>query len=177
MDELIIALLDLSKAARREMQVRNINMEKLVKEVVDEIMHGSSEQTLRLEVRMLPPAQGDVTLIRQVFVNLLSNAVKFTRHKETALIEVGGWTEDKENVYFVKDNGVGFDPKYADKLFRTFQRLHTLREFEGTGIGLSIVQRIILRHGGRVWAEGSPNMGAIFFFSLPTGVNVHATSV
>ncbi len=168
MDRLIVALLDLSKATRQEMHMGNIDMEELVKEVVAEIMHGSSEQTLRLEVKTLPPAQGDSTLIRQVFVNLLSNAVKFTRHKETAVVEVGGWTEDKEKVYFVKDNGVGFDPKYADKLFSTFQRLHPLKEFEGTGVGLSIVQRIIVRHGGRVWAKGKPNDGAIFFFSLPT---------
>jgi light-regulated signal transduction histidine kinase (bacteriophytochrome) len=169
MDELIVALLGLSKAGRQEMHVGDVDMGKLVKEVVDEIMHGSSEQTIRLEMKMLPPAQGDVTLLRQVFANLLSNAVKFTRYKETAAIEVGGRTEDKENVYFVKDNGVGFEPEYAYKLFGTFQRLHTLQEFEGAGIGLSIVRRIITRHGGRVWAEGKPNEGATFYFSLPTG--------
>ena len=108
-------------------------------------------------------------LLRQVFVNLLSNAVKFSRHKKTAVIEVGGWSDEreKENVYFVKDNGVGFDPEFADKLFGTFQRLHTLKEFEGTGIGLSIVQRIVTRHGGRVRAEGKLNGGATFYFALP----------
>jgi signal transduction histidine kinase len=176
MDELIVSLLDLSKAARQEMHMADIDMEELVKEVGDEIMHGSSEQTLRLEVKMLPPTRGDETLIRQVFVNLLSNAIKFARHKETAVVEVGGWTEDKEKVYFVKDNGVGFDPKYADKLFSPFQRLHTLKEFEGTGIGLSIVQRIIVRHGGRVWAEGKPNEGATFFSACQRG-NLYTTSL
>jgi signal transduction histidine kinase len=167
MDELIRALLDLSKVGRQEMHLRDINMLKLAKEVFDEILHDSSVPAPRLEIKPLPPAHGDSTLMRQVFANLLSNAVKFTRHKEAPAIEVGGWTEDKENVYCVKDNGVGFDPSYADKLFGTFQRLHTKKEFEGTGVGLSIVQRIVARHGGRVWAEGKPNEGAKFCFSLP----------
>jgi len=169
MDELIRALFDLSKAGRQEMHMGGINLEELVKETFHEIMQGCPERTIRLEMKMLPPAQGDATLIRLVCVNLLSNAVKFTSHRETAAIEVGGWSDEKENVYFVKDNGVGFDPKYSVELFGTFRRLHTSQEFEGTGIGLSIVQRIIARHGGRVCAEGKPNEGAAFYFSLPRG--------
>jgi len=100
-------------------------------------------------------------------VNLLSNAIKFTKSKEPGAIEIGGREEEKENVYFVKDNGAGFDMKYYDKLFAAFQRLHPLAEYEGTGVGLATVERIIQRHGGRVWAQGKVDEGAIFYFTLP----------
>ena len=105
-------------------------------------------------------------LLRQVFANLLDNAIKYTRSREQAVIEIGCQNQKGEPVYFVRDNGVGFNPKYADKIFRVFQRLHPTTEFEGTGVGLATVQRIIQRHGGRVWTEAEVNQGATFYFTL-----------
>jgi light-regulated signal transduction histidine kinase (bacteriophytochrome) len=118
-------------------------------------------------MKELPPANVDPVLIRQVYFNLIANAVKFTRTRENAIIEVGSTKEEKEVIYYLKDNGVGFDMQYKDNLFGVFQRLHSSEAFEGTGVGLSIVKRIIQRHGGRVWAEGKVNEGATFYFSLP----------
>src|SRR4030067_191681 len=122
------------------------------------------------DIKTLPTAHGDQTLIKQVFINLLSNAIKFTTNKKTAIIEVGCLTEENENVYCVKDNGMGFNSQDLDKLFTVFQRLHGIEELEGSGVGLSIVQRIVKRHGGRGWAEGKVNEGASFYFSLPNKI-------
>jgi light-regulated signal transduction histidine kinase (bacteriophytochrome) len=120
-----------------------------------------------LRLNPLPPAMGDRALLAQVWINLLSNAIKFSAKREQPLIEVGAKTDDHEHVYSVSDNGAGFDPRYASKLFGVFQRLHDQSEFQGTGVGLALVQRIITRHGGRVWAESTPGAGATFHFTLP----------
>jgi light-regulated signal transduction histidine kinase (bacteriophytochrome) len=144
-----------------------IDMGGLVQEVFNKLQLVPEAPKARLKVEELAPASGDPAMIREVFSNLLSNAIKFTEPREKAVIAVGSRTEGEEQIYSVKDNGVGFDMKYVDKLFRVFQRLHRTEEFEGTGIGLALVQRIIHRHGGRVWAEGKVNQGATFYFSLP----------
>ncbi|WP_245557677.1 sensor histidine kinase [Deinococcus peraridilitoris] len=118
-------------------------------------------------VRDLPSVQGDAELLRQVLANLLGNALKYTSRNEVAQVEVGAEVQGDEVVVFVRDNGSGFDPRFGDKLFAPFSRLHRLEEFEGAGLGLANVKRIVTRHGGRVWAEGKPNEGATFWFSLP----------
>ncbi|MGE5443906.1 MAG: sensor histidine kinase [Ignavibacteriales bacterium] len=138
----------------------------LAKAVFSELRPYTHERAPQLSIHTLPPAQGDRAMIHQVFINLLSNAIKFTSSRENPIIEVGGYVEGKENIYYVRDNGVGFDMQYANKLFGVFQRLHRQDEFEGTGVGLAIVQRIIHRHGGRVWAEGKVGERATFYFTL-----------
>jgi two-component system sensor kinase len=165
MDKLVLAILDLAKAGRREMKIAEIDMEKEARLIADELK--AMPLNVNLNIKQIPPAHGDITLIHQVLTNLLSNAVKFTKGRDVASIEVGGWSEESENIYYVKDNGAGFDMNHANKLFGVFHRLHSAKEFEGIGIGLSIVQRIIQRHGGRVWAEGKPDEGATFYFTLP----------
>ncbi len=167
MDGLIEALITLSRVGRQELHISPLDMEQLARGAFEELASAHPERDVMFTVHPLPQAGGDLMLVRQVFSNLLVNALKFTRNREVARIEVGGRAEDFETVYFVKDNGAGFDMKLSDKLFRAFQRLHSQKEFEGTGIGLSIVQRIVARHGGKVWAEGRPDEGAAFYFSLP----------
>ena len=129
-------------------------------------LRSKDDRAIDVEVRDVPPANGDASLLEQVLMNLLSNAFKFTRGRNPAVVEVDSRTGNGEVVYFVRDNGAGFDMKYADKLFCVFQRLHSTAQFEGTGVGLSIVQRIVQRHGGRIWAESSPGNGATFYFTL-----------
>lgn len=166
MSQLIDDLLAFSRLGRKSIEPSPIDMTELAKSVFAELNPGDSG-SLQLQLREIPPAHGDRALVRQVFVNLLSNATKYSRAKDAPLIEVGGGIDNGHNIYYVKDNGAGFDMKYANKLFGVFQRLHGPDEFEGTGVGLAIVQRIINRHGGKVWAEGQVNEGATFYFSLP----------
>ncbi len=167
MGQLIDDLLAFSRVGRSEMKLSEINMEELASKVCEELNAGVAGKTPQCEVGSLPPAYGDRAMMRQVIFNLLANAIKFTRTREEARIEMGGREDGAENVYYVKDNGVGFDAQYGHKLFGVFQRLHDMDEFEGTGIGLSIVKRIVEKHDGRVWAEGALNEGATFYFALP----------
>jgi len=142
-------------------------MTALVKNVFEETKEQYPDNKVEFSLTPLLTADVDVNLLRQVWINYISNAFKFSSKKEIIKIQVGCYENPRENIYFVKDNGAGFDMKYADKLFGVFQRLHNINEFYGTGVGLAIVQRIIHRHGGRVWAEGEINKGATFYFSLP----------
>ena len=122
---------------------------------------------VNVELGALPPTQGDAAMLHQVLTNLIENAVKFTKYKEHAVIDISGRNSNGENVYCVKDNGAGFDMQFSNRLFGMFQRLHGADEFEGTGIGLAIIKRIVTRHCGRVWAEAKPSEGATFYFALP----------
>ncbi len=167
MTQLIDDMLEFSRAGRREIKLREIDMEQLVQTTVEGLRPSAGNRSLRFEIGKLAPALGDETAIRQVFFNLISNAIKFTRTKEDAIIEVGCREESDESVYFVRDNGVGFDEKQAERLFGVFQRLHSANEFEGTGVGLAIVKRVVNKLGGRVHAEGKVNEGATFYFALP----------
>jgi len=168
MGQLIDGLLALSRLGREKVMFGDIDMADLARTAFDEQKAADARQReISFRAAQLPPAYGDKRLITQVFQNLLSNAIKFTRNEKSAVIEVGCQPGAGENIYFVRDNGVGFDMDHAQKLFGTFQRLHPANEFEGSGIGLATVQRIIDRHGGKVWAEAKPNDGATFYFSLP----------
>ncbi|WP_342306200.1 PAS domain S-box protein [Methanolobus sp. ZRKC5] len=169
MDKLITDLLALSKIGRNEINHVAIDMNAMVKSVFNDLVASENEKSFVFTVSDLPVCFADPTLIKQLWINLLSNAVKYSMHREENIIDVGTYTEDGMNVYYVRDNGVGFDPRYSHKLFGIFQRLHNEKEFEGTGVGLAIVQRIVGRHGGKVWAEGKVNEGATFYFSLPIG--------
>jgi light-regulated signal transduction histidine kinase (bacteriophytochrome) len=168
MGRLIDDLLAFSRIGRQSPQTEEIDVAALVDEVYRELAALAPGRRIELRVAALPRAQADLALLRQVLVNLIGNAIKYTRPRELARIEVGGSVRGSENVYQVKDNGAGFDPRYKDKLFGVFQRLHSEAEFEGTGVGLALVQRIINRHGGRVWAEGQIDQGATFYFMLPS---------
>jgi signal transduction histidine kinase len=176
MSQLIDDLLAFSRLGRKAVELSPLDMTGLARSVFAELNPSDSERLPQLKIRDIPPAQGDRALVRQVFVNLLSNAAKYSRIKDAPVIEIGGGTDNGHNIYYVKDNGAGFDMKYANKLFGVFQRLHGPEEFEGTGVGLAIVQRIIHRHGGRVWAEGQVNQGATFYFSLPRENDSNAES-
>jgi light-regulated signal transduction histidine kinase (bacteriophytochrome) len=167
MCQFIDDILAFSHSGHRQIEFSDIDMGELAKALFEELKGITLGRMLRLNLKPLPPARCDRAMIREVLMNLLSNAIKFTRDKETGIIEMSGWIEKNQNIYYVKDNGAGFDMQNADKLFGVFQRLHNTEEFEGMGVGLALVQRIIHRHGGRVWAVGKVNEGATFFFSLP----------
>ena len=167
MSQLVDDLLALSRLGRQQIRKSAINLTAMTNQVFQQLQSQEPERNLQLTIGDLPEAFGDHNLIKQVMINLLGNAVKYSKTRKTTEIEVGGRSEGDENIYYVKDNGVGFDERYAHKLFGVFQRLHGGQEYEGTGVGLAIVQRIIQRHGGRVWAEGKVGAGATFYFSLP----------
>ena len=166
MGRLIDDLLAFSRLGRQELAKGSLDMEELVGEVWQELVIINPGREMALKIGQMPATSGDRTLIRQVYGNLLGNAVKFTQGRTATVIEAGSYEKDNETIYFVRDNGVGFDMKFHDKLFGVFQRLHSEERYKGTGIGLALVQRIVNRHGGRVWAEGKVDEGATFFFTL-----------
>jgi light-regulated signal transduction histidine kinase (bacteriophytochrome) len=164
MGRLIDDLLAFSRLGRQEPAARRVDMERLVAEVVAEA-RGASPAAV--DIAPLPATEADPAMLKQVWLNLLGNAFKYSGKRAGARIEVGARQDGAEQVYWVRDNGVGFDMRYADKLYGVFQRLHRAEEFPGTGVGLAIVQRVVTRHGGRVWAESKLGEGACFYFSLP----------
>ena len=167
MGALIDDLLAFSRIGRAETRASTVSLRDVVNEVVEEMRPDMAGRTVSWRIGDLPNLYCDRSMLRVVFVNLIANAIKFTRPRELAEVEIGSLEDTRGVVVFVRDNGVGFDMKYSNKLFRVFQRLHRSDEFEGTGIGLATVQRIIQRHGGSVWAEGSVNGGATFFLAFP----------
>lgn len=167
MGQLTEDLLRLSQLGRKRIAKAPVKVAALVQEVLAELRKDQGQRQIEIQVGELPDCLGDVSLLRQVFVNLLSNAFKFTRQRPKALIKIHGQRKEGQAVYSVCDNGVGFDMQHAQKLFGAFQRMHSADEFEGSGVGLSLVHRVLLRHGGRVWAEAETNKGATFSFSLP----------
>jgi two-component system sensor histidine kinase/response regulator len=166
MGQLIEDLLRFSRLSRQPLSKARVSISELVKAILEELRNEAGERDLEVRVADLPDVTGDASLLRQVFVNLLSNAFKFTRGKK-ALIEVGCETAGPESVFFVRDNGAGFDMEHASKLFSVFQRLHTEDQFEGTGVGLSIAHRVVHRHGGHIWAQAEAGKGATFYVALP----------
>lgn len=166
MGQLIDDLLNLSHTGRKELVVHLTDMDKLVKAVMEEQLSLTSN-TVTVTIGKLEPAPCDSSLLRQVWINLITNAIKYSGKQEKPEIQISSLRNKKEVVYSIQDNGVGFDMKYAEKLFGVFQRLHKITEFEGTGIGLALVHRILVRHRGKIWAESEPGKGAIFYFSLP----------
>jgi two-component system sensor kinase len=169
MEILIDNLLTFSRVISNNMTVSEINMDKLATEVWKELWAANQKRKLEVKITDIMPGFGDRTLIKQVLLNLFSNAVKFTKNQKPGIIEMSSYKEGDKIVYSLKDNGAGFDMEYYDKLFGVFQRLHSNEEYEGTGVGLAIVQRIIHRHGSRVWGEAKVDEGATFYFTLPAG--------
>jgi light-regulated signal transduction histidine kinase (bacteriophytochrome) len=165
MGTLIDDLLEFSRLSRAPLNKQTVNTDKLVRNVLEDLIPERQGRQIEIRVGELPSCEGDPALLKQVWTNLLSNAVKYTRQSNPAKIEIG-CNVGRENVYFVRDNGAGFDMQYVQKLFGVFQRLHRADQFEGTGVGLAIVQRVIHRHGGRIWAEAALDHGATFYFTL-----------
>lgn len=166
MGALIDDLLTFSRLGRQPLNKQLVQPAELVQATLDMLRAALNGRQVHIEVGELPPCHADPILLRQVFANLLENALKYTRTRDVAHIEVGHIVQDGRVVYFVKDNGVGFDMQYAHKLFGVFQRLHRAEEYEGTGVGLATVQRIIHRHGGKIWTEAEIDRGATFYFTM-----------
>jgi light-regulated signal transduction histidine kinase (bacteriophytochrome) len=167
MSRLVDDLLNLARVGRQELKRQVVPLSGLVNDVLADLKNETQGRTIEWHIQPLPTAECDSGLMKQVFANLLSNAVKYTRPRKVAVIEIGADRRNGETAFFVRDNGVGFNMKYSDKLFGVFQRLHRAEEFEGTGVGLATVDRIIRKHGGAVWAEAAVDKGATFFFTIP----------
>jgi len=167
MGQLVDDLLAFSRLGRQQMMATRIDMRALAGEVFDELVSQAAGRKIELIIGEVPRAQGDQAMLRQVLMNLLSNALKFTAPRKTASIRFDYAPDVEAGAYYIEDNGVGFEMQYVGKLFGVFQRLHSAADFEGTGVGLALVHRIITRHGGRVWAKGEPGKGAVFYFTLP----------
>jgi signal transduction histidine kinase len=167
MGQLIDDLLAFSRIGRTEIKAEQIDNEAVVQDTIADMQTDLKDRRIVWTIESLPTVHGDLGLLRQVWANLLANAVKYTRPREEAQITISGVSQDNEAIFSVADNGVGFDPAYADRLFGVFQRLHSDKQFEGTGVGLANVRRIVQRHGGRTWADAKQNEGAVFYFSLP----------
>jgi signal transduction histidine kinase len=174
MGQLIDDLLEFSRMGRAPINAQPLQMKAMAQSTLNEIT-STLDAPPQFVIDAIPNASGDPALIRQVWINLISNAVKFSAKRADARIEIGMRNGDGEPVYFIKDNGAGFDMHYKEKLFGVFQRLHSASDFQGTGVGLAIVQRIIHRHGGKIWAEGEPDKGATFYFTLPNNVSATAS--
>ncbi|HEY5566446.1 MAG TPA: ATP-binding protein [Gammaproteobacteria bacterium] len=171
MGRLIDDLLAFSRLGRKALDPAELDMSELVRDALERLNHTGQNRKIDFRVGSMPRARGDRSLFEQVWINLLSNAIKFSSKKDAPVIEVGGISEQQEHVYFVRDNGAGFDGRYQGRLFGVFQRLHHDHEFPGTGVGLALVHRIVTRHGGRVWADGKLDEGATFHFTLPKGAS------
>ena len=167
MAQLIDVLLEFSRTGKKPPQKTIVPVKAMVEDIIRESKEQENGRNIHFSIHALPDVLADTDLLRQVWVNLVSNAVKYTARKEETRIEIGAEEKNGSVVYYVKDNGTGFDMNYYDKLFAPFQRLHSRSDFEGTGIGLATVERIIAKHGGRVWAEAKPDEGACFYFQLP----------
>jgi two-component system sensor histidine kinase/response regulator len=167
MDDLIVGLLEFSRAGRTALELDSVDMTMLADAAATEVRSLYTGPEPQIEISDLPAVEADAVLVRQVWCNLIGNALKYSAKRAAPRIRVSGRVEKREAIYRVEDNGAGFDMRYVDKLFAVFQRLHRTEDFSGTGVGLAIVQRIIARHGGRIWAEGSPDAGACFQFALP----------
>jgi len=167
MNNLLTGLMDFSRVGIAEMKLEEIPMAKMVTDICDELKEQEKDRKISFDIGDLPDIKGDPVLIKQVWVNLVSNAIKYTGKKPEAKIEIGTKAPGGQLSYFIKDNGDGFDMKYYDKMFGVFQRLHSQQEFQGNGVGLAMTEKIVSRHGGKIWAEGRPGEGATFYFALP----------
>jgi light-regulated signal transduction histidine kinase (bacteriophytochrome) len=167
MGQLIDDLLNFSRLGRASLKMQKVDTNHLVSSIIEQNFFAKQDPVPEIKMEVLPHITCDIGLMRQVWLNLISNAIKYSSKNGKAIIEIGSYTKDDQLVFFIKDNGVGFDMKYANKLFGAFQRLHKQEEFSGTGIGLAIVQRIINKHSGNVWAYAEVGKGATFYFSIP----------
>jgi PAS domain S-box-containing protein len=174
MSKLINGLLDFSSLTWMALTKKKVETRTVAQSAFNELSPLPGSRRVEIDIGKLPDCNADVLLLRQVFANLLSNALKYTRDRDPAVIRVGCREENNEHVFFVQDNGVGFDMEYSGKLFRVFQRLHSPADFDGTGVGLAIVHRIVQRHGGRIWAEGKVDHGATFYFTLGDSTHGHS---